>query len=98
MQGSSRTKDGELQLSAFVFLSDHSHAESLADIKDMKAMQVKLKNRQLKSVEAHKQLKCCKVPHAEYNLEEGLPMPSVVCKGMRHTQTTKDTTRQDALN
>lgn len=51
MQGNSRTKNSYLKLFffSFAFLSDCLHAENLVNIKEIKATQVKLKNRQLKS-------------------------------------------------
>lgn len=49
MRGNSRTWNGlKLKRSSFASLSNCSHAESRAHMKEIKALQAKLKNRQLK--------------------------------------------------
>lgn len=74
----------KLKLFSFASLSNGSHAENLADIKEREATQVKLKNRQPKVLEAHKWHKYCKAPHAESSLQRrGTLIPSVLCKGTK---------------
>lgn len=87
MQGNSRTKEWLTQAFSLCFLLKVlTCREPCQYIKEIKAMRVKLKNRQLKSFKAHKHKRhvYCEIPHAKSTVERrGLLTPLVVCKGMK---------------